>query len=196
MSAPAKLNLRIYQGATFNQAIRWESSTRIYLPIQSITKAAPMVVSTVDSHTVPAGWRVKLSNIQGMKEANTGDSYITVSAVGNKSLEFNNINSIGYSTYTSGGVVEYNQPVDLQGFTARMQLREKATSDSVILELTTENGRLAIDNTTKQILISLNATITSSLDFKHAVYSLELEKNSVVTQLVQGTVLLETEVTK
>lgn len=51
---------------------------------------------------------------------------------------------------------------DIRLFTARMQIRASAVSDPFLLELTTENGRLAVDY--GQITINVAAAITTTID--------------------------------
>jgi hypothetical protein len=194
MVAPIKLNIKVYQGSTFSKVLRWESNTKKYIPITAISKSAPMVV-TAPVHGVPVGWRTKLTNISGMKEVANID-YITNTATTADTLTFNTINSIAYTAYTSGGILEYNQPIDLTGMTARMQIREKITSATVILELTTENGLIQLDNTLKTIVFSIPAQATQTFTFKQAVYSLEIVKGTTVVPFASGTVSLVPEVTK
>jgi hypothetical protein len=194
MVAPIKLNIKVYQGSTFSKVLRWESNTKKYMPITAISKAAPMVV-TAPSHGVPVGWRTKLTNIVGMKEVANLD-YINNTATTLDTLTFNNINSLNFGAYTSGGILEYNQPIDLVGITARMQIREKITSATVLLDLTTENGLIQIDNTLKTIVFSIPAQTTQTLTFKQAVYSLELVKGTTVVPFANGTVSLVPEVTR
>lgn len=194
MAGPTKINLKIYQGSTFRETLRWESATKVYVPITNISKAAPMVVSAVNP-TFPSGWRVKINGVGGMKEVNT-DNYLIASEVGASTVTFNSVNSFGYSTYTSGGVLEYNQPIDLTGYTARMQIREKLTSTTVVEELTTANGKILINNTVKTISLVLSAAATEAYTWKTGVYSLEMEKEGVVVPLIYGNVALEREVTR
>jgi hypothetical protein len=194
MVAPIKLNIKVYQGSTFSKVLRWESNTKKYMPITAISKAAPMVV-TAPGHGVPVGWRTKLTNIVGMKEVANLD-YINNTTTTADTLTFNAINSATYSTYTSGGILEYNQPIDLVGITGRMQIREKLTSPTVLLELTTENGLIQLDNTLKTIVFSIPAQTTQTLTFKQAVYSLELVKGTTVVPFANGTVSLVPEVTR
>ena len=135
MASPIKLNLKIYQGSTFKQVLRWESATKVYVPITAITKSAPLVV-TAPAHGIPVGWRARITNAGGMKEANLLD-YQIVTSTTTDTVTFNQVNSLSFTPYTSGGVVEYNQPAPISGLTARMQIREKLTSSAVIHELTT-----------------------------------------------------------
>lgn len=194
MATPTKLNLKIYQGSTFSQVLRWESSVKAYKTISAITKAAPMVV-TCESHTIPPGWRVKLSGVLGMKEVNT-DEYIIATGVSSTSLSFNDVNSSNYAAYTSGGVVEYNIPNDLTDFSARMQIRGKITDATPILELTSAGGGIVLDNTLKTITINITAAATELLTFKSGVYSLEVVNAGTVITLAFGNVTLNTEITR
>jgi hypothetical protein len=195
MAGPTKLNLKIYQGSTFRETLRWESALKVYAPISNISKTAPMVV-TAANHGVPVGWRTKISGALGMKEANTGDNYLVASEVAANTATFNSVNALNYTTYTGGGVLEYNQPVDLTGYTARMQIRSKLEDLTVLTELTTENNRILIDNTLKTITLTIPASVTAALNFQSAVYSLELVNGSEVTPFIGGTVSLVKEVTR
>lgn len=194
MASPTKLNFKVYQGSTFQETLRWESSTKVYSQITNISKTAPMIV-TATSHGVPQGWRIKITGALGMKEVNTGE-YITATSVTSDSITFNQVNALGYTTYTGGGVLEYNQPVDLAGFTARMQIRARLEDATVIKELTTENSGIVINNTTKTIQLNISATDTAAFSFQTAVYSLELVNGSVVTPFAGGSLTLIKEVTR
>lgn len=194
MAQPTKINFKIYQGSTFQEVLRWESATKVYVPITNITKTAPMVV-TADSHGVTPGWRVKITGSTGMKEVNSDEYKIATSVTAN-TVTFNAVNALGYSTYLGGGVLEYNQPVDLAGTTARMQIRERIDSDQVIHEMATENGGIVVDNTTKTIVLGIDAVTTAGFNFNTAVYSLELVNGVTVTPFSNGTITLVREVTR
>ncbi len=195
MAGPTKLNFKMYQGGTFRETLRWEDSEKVYKGITAITKAAPVVISST-AHGIPLGWRTRITNVLGMKEINSSETYHTVTAVNSNTVTINAINSLAYTDYTSGGVLEYNKPVDLTGVTARMQIRDKLTSDTVILELTTENGGIVIDTVNYTISIIVSATQTALLSFTSAVYSMELISGSTVTPFIQGTITLEKEITR
>lgn len=195
MTAPVKLNFKVYQGSTFEEVLRWESGTKVYKGITSITKAAPVVI-TAAAHGCPVGWRVKVTNAGGMKEINSTDTYLTVTAADTNTLTINSLNTLGYTDYTSGGVVEYNMPVSLSGVTARMQIREKATSTTTLDELTTENGKIIINDSLKTITILVSAAATAAYTFTNAVYSMELINGTTVTPFIYGTISLEKEITR
>ena len=194
MTSPVKLNFKIYQGSTFKEVLRWESSTKTYKPITGISQNAPCTIDCA-GHGLTTGWRFKVSNVKGMKEINSSEYYIGTADTADV-VSINSLNSLDYSAYVSGGVVEYNTPVDLSTMTARMQVREKLDSVGTILELTTENGGIIIDNTTKTITLVITAAATALLIFSSAVYSLELIKGIEVTPFATGTFTLIKEVTR
>lgn len=194
MTSPVKLNLKIYQGSTFRQVLRWESSTKVYVPITNITKSAPVVI-TAANHAAPLGWRVKVVGAGGMKEINQLD-YQTVTDKTTDTVTLNQINSLGFTTYTSGGVLEYNRPVDLTWYTARMQIRAKIDSDTVLHTLTTENGGILLDDVAKTITMYIPDETTQTFTFKAAVYDLEMISGGEVTALASGSITLVREVTR
>lgn len=195
MAAPTKLNLKIYQGSTFTEAIRWESSTKVYKAISGIPKAAPTVINVV-GHGIKPGWRFKVSNVLGMVDINSSEYYIA-SEVATDAITINALNSLGFKDYISGGVVEYNQPVSLIGYTARMQLRAKVDSTEILAEYSTTDGTIILDTTNNIINIIVDAITTAAYTFSSAVYSLELVSGTgVVTQLTNGNISIVKEVTR
>jgi len=195
---PAKINYKIYQGSTFQETFRWESETKVYVPIQAIAKSAPCVVTTTTPHNLPVGWRFRVVGAGGMKEINsaTEDYHLSTLIPTATSIEINQVNSLNYNTYTSGGVVEFNQPVSLSGFAARMQIRETVDSATIIHEATTQNTQISLDNTTKTIQITLLANVTQNFTFSTAVYSLELYNGNNVIPFITGNLTLVQEVTR
>lgn len=192
---PSKINFKLYQGSTFSEILRWESSKKVYKTITGISNAAPCIITST-GHGVPNGWRVKVTNVLGMTEINNTEEYYLGTAVDANTVELNAVNSVGYKTYTSGGVLEYNQPVDLTGYTARMQIRGKLEDTEFIHELTTENGGITINTTDSTLTLTISATATALFTFSTAVYSLELISGTVVTPFVNGTITMYKEVTR
>ena len=86
-------------------------------------------------------------------------------------------------------------PVDLSGYTARMQLRPSISSDTVLLDLTTENGGITLGGVLGTITLHFTAAQTAALS-KGGVYDLEMIVGGNVTRLLQGAVSLSKEVTR
>ena len=196
MTTPAKINFKIYQGSTFSEVLRWESSLKSYKTITGIAQAAPVVITSA-AHGIPPNWRVKVTNVLGMTDINSTENYQIVTQTTTDTVTINSINSLNYRAYISGGILEFNQPVDLTGFTARMQIRSDIDSTAVIAELTTANSGIVIDNTQKTITLLISATNTTLFSFTTAVYDLELvSSGDQVTPFCGGIITLVKEVTR
>ena len=197
---PARINFKVYQGSTFQEVLRWESATKTYATISAISKAAPCVITVTSGQpTPPVNWRVRVTGVTGMKEINqlSDSDYYLTSAISSNNITINTINSAAYTTYTSGGIIEWNTPVPLAGYTAKMQIREAIDSSTVILELTTANGGIVIDTTNYTIGINMTSTQTAAFTFINAVYSLELTNvGGAVQTFVNGNLSLVPVVTR
>lgn len=196
---PAKISYKIYQGSTFTETLRWESETKAYMAISNISQSAPCVITTIATHSVPINWRVRVTGVNGMKDINTisDDAYYLVTSKTTNSVTLNQVNSASYAAYTSGGILSWNMPVPLTGYTALMQIRETLESTTVIAELSSSNGGISIDSINNTITMNLSAAVTSTFDFDSAVYSMELTDNQGnVFQFLNGSISLVKEVTR
>ncbi len=89
-----------------------------------------------------------------------------------------------------------NDPIDLTGYTARMQVRRDLDATGILIELTTENGRITLGGATGDITLTIDADDTSAIP-RPGVYDLELESDSgIVIRLLKGAFTLDSEVTK
>ena len=136
-----------------------------------------------------------------MTEINSPDDpprdrdYHQATVVDTNTISFNDINSLGYKTYTSGGVLRYLTPVDLTGFTARMSIKDKV-GGTELLRLDTTNSRIVLNSTASTITLVISATDTAAITFTKGVYDLELQSlGGIVTALLYGKVSIEQEVT-
>jgi hypothetical protein len=135
----------------------------------------------------------------GIKELNSiGDSFYLATSVTANTITINQTNSLQYTAYTSGGVIEYNQPVPLGSYSARMQIRETVESTEVLYSGTsTLGGHLFVDNTAKTIRVRIPSEVTAAFNFTTAVYSIELyEPSGLVIPFLTGNLTLVPEVTR
>lgn len=195
-----QLDLIIEQGKTFTKPIRWESTPIVYKSITGITKTAPAQVTAV-GHGIPPGWRAAVVSVKGMTQINAlntppkDSDYHPVTVVSNDAVSLNDVNAAEFSTYTSGGYLQFNTPVDLTGYTARMTVRDKV-GGTELLSLTTENARIVVDPVGYKITLNISATDTAALTWKKGVYDLELQSaTGVVTALLAGSISVTKEVT-
>jgi hypothetical protein len=88
-------------------------------------------------------------------------------------------------------------PVDLTGYTARMQIRQGVCNPDVIVELTTENDRITLGGVAGTIVLEIDADTTAAITAGCGLYDLELESSSgFVTAILYGAVTFEREVTR
>jgi hypothetical protein len=87
-------------------------------------------------------------------------------------------------------------PVNLTGYTARMQVRDTITAASTLFSFTTENGGISLGGTAGTITVTASATTTAAVAAGCYVYDLELISGATVYRLVQGQFTVDGEVTR
>lgn len=93
-------------------------------------------------------------------------------------------------TYTD----DAGTPINLTGYSARMMLRDRVSSSTVVLELTTGNGRIALGGVAGTVTLDVAASdMTMSGTY---VYDLELVQGVTVERLVMGEIVIRPEVTR
>lgn len=190
---PAKHDLRIEQGSTLRDSLRLMQPRYEYRPIASLG-GSPLHL-TVD-HGLPGDWLVWVEGVSGMQGINRSprtEKPHRVKVIDPATLEINALSAFGLSP--SGGQLIYKPPVDLTGATARMQIRAQL-GGAVLLELTTENGALAITGL-GTITRTLSAAQTAALTWTDGVYDLEVQfPDNTVQRYLQGAVTVGPEVTR
>jgi len=87
-----------------------------------------------------------------------------------------------------------NLPVNLTGYSAKMQVRD--ISNNVIVELSTANGKIVITPGIGQIALALTATQTAALAVGNYNYDLNLtDSASNVYKILEGAFILKASVT-
>ena len=99
--------------------------------------------------------------------------------------------------WKTGATLATSTPVNLTVCTARAQVRESVESDTVLLELTTDNGHIELGGPDGSIRLLISATDTAALNWTSGVYDLEVEfPNGYVVRLLHGSVSVSPEVTR
>jgi hypothetical protein len=87
--------------------------------------------------------------------------------------------------------------VDLTGCTARAQIRSEIDSPEVLLELTTENGRIELGGSAGTIRILIDAVTTAGITWDSGVYDLEVVfADGTVVRRLAGSVSVSKGVTR
>lgn len=200
--AAVRANLTIYQGETFERIIRWEMSPFVYKAITGITNAAPVVITAV-GHGLATGWRTAVASVLGMVEINAkhaparDSELVQVTVVDVDHVSLNTVNSAGFGVYVSGGYLQYSTPVDLTGYHARMEIKDRV-GGTILLTLTdqTPDFRIVLDNAAHTITLNINAVDTAALAWQSGVYDLEMiSPAGRVTRIFSGKITVNREVT-
>ena len=86
-------------------------------------------------------------------------------------------------------------PVDLTGYTAKMQARDSyGAICTAVVDITTENGGITLDSS-GNIDLLVSATETATLHAKDYVYDLELVTGTIVYRVIEGKFIVTPEVT-
>jgi len=89
------------------------------------------------------------------------------------------------------------RPIDLTGYSARMQVRADAASQVVLLELTTDNSGVVLAGKTGVVSLYVSVQGTANLGWQKGVYDVKLTAPSgEVFNLVAGTVSVSPSITK
>jgi hypothetical protein len=87
--------------------------------------------------------------------------------------------------------------INLSGYTARMQMRERLTSTTTLADMTTENGGISLGGAAGTVDLLLTAAETAAITAIRGVYDLELVSASgVVSRVLGGSVDFSKEVTR
>jgi hypothetical protein len=83
-------------------------------------------------------------------------------------------------------------PVNLAGYTGKMEIKTHLNSPENILILTTTNGRMVLNEQTGSIRLTLSANETDSVNVDEGVHRVYLTNNGVATRIFQGKVYFNT----
>lgn len=186
------IDLTITRGSTFAQAIPCRTGERAYRTIKRIENSAPCRLE-VPAHGLTDFWPVRFERVRGIPQLNRYAGGVRVTDENNIVLP--DFNAVGLREYGGVGVLVYDVPLDLAGYTARMHVRDPVTGD-LLLELTTENGRIRLGEPTGFALLEVSATETEEIAWIAGRYDIELVSGSYVTKLAGGTVTILDEETR
>jgi hypothetical protein len=198
----AELDLCIRKGDTIRIPLRIETDLMTWAPITDIDQSAPVRITAVD-HGLPDEWKAAVVGVKGMKEINAdslalSSAFTRVTVIDDDTIEFNHINAAVFKPYISGGHLVYYTPFDFTIYTgARMQVKDKVGGDELAL-FTTDDDTLELDNTNKILWINMTAADSAALDFKTAVFDIELVAGSGAVRAIcssSSTITLLSEIT-
>lgn len=172
------MTITIKKGKTFSRVYHPSAPPCIFKPILGITNTAPAVVH-VPGHGLVDGQYAAVVSVKGMTQINaqsdppSNSEYRKVTVVDADHISFC-LNASDFRPYTSGGYVQFYTPLDMAGCTARRTIKDRV-GGTVLMDLSTTNGRIVIDNANHTITETISATDTAAITWKKGVTDLELE---------------------
>lgn len=205
-------DMEIQRGKTLTRTIRWENGDLVVRkPITAISLASGAPRLAVVGHGLTNGWRCYVTRVKGMEKLNAenvpphDNDYHPATAIDGNTIELNDVDPVDdngreWLAYTDGGFLNWNAPVDLTGYTARMKIKDKVggtvLASTDVMDTPKNVLTITIDNAAKTITISIPATDTDDFTWKTGVYDLEMVSASgVVTTILGGKVAVSKEVT-
>lgn len=179
-----------------SRVLRWSQSSRVFIPITGITRAAPAAITTQGNHNLPKGWRIWVESVKGMAEVNRpfkpvdgfARLHYIADVLGDDQIQLRGINSLDFRAYTSGGVITYKPPQDLAGYTAALVLYDSLVTKNELARLTTDvDGGIVLDNVEKTISITTSPEMVEAYEFSSGEFALLMtDEDGYITQLAQG----------
>ena len=195
----AEKEILLQKGKTFTLVVRWETEPLIRKAITAISFATGAPRLTVSNHGIPDGWRGAIYGVKGPKELNAKNSpprstdYQTLTVIDANTIELNGItpvddNGNDWPAYVSGGFVQFYTPQSLSGYTARMDIKDKiggtVWASSEVADTPNDIIAIVVDDATKTVTLTIDATDTAALTAKKGVADLEMvSSGGVVTKL-------------
>ena len=204
--AAVKKDFEILIGSTWGYVIRWGTTPIVRKPITNIDLSLGAPRLSVSSHGLFEGWGVAVYGVKSPRQINAennppeGIDYHSATVIDTGTIELNDVTPVDengqeWPAYTSGGFIQYDTPVDLTGYTARMSIKDKI-GGAVLHSLTTENNGIDIDPAAKTITLSIPAADTEDFTWSRGVYDLEMVSPAgKVTRIISGRIALSREVT-
>ena len=201
-----KKDFEILIGSTWGYVIRWGTTPIVRKPITNIDLSLGAPRLSVSSHGLFEGWGVAVYGVKSPRQINAvnnppeGSDYHSATVIDTGTIELNDVTPVDengqeWPAYTSGGFIQYDTPVDLTGYTARMSIKDKI-GGAVLHSLTTENNGIDIDPAAKTITLSIPAADTEDFTWSRGVYDLEMVSPAgKVTRIISGRIALSREVT-
>lgn len=196
-------DITIRRGSTFRWVIRVEQARVVYVPITAIDKTAPVRLHAA-AHGLESGRRFLVTGAKGLVALNAKNTpprvsdYHRAKVVDPDTIEVNNINAINLASYTGGGVVQYNAPLDMTGYEIRMQARASEKSDVIVFAASTTDGKIVMQPDGMSALLTLPEALTAAITAESAVYDVEFvaPDGSVPLAMPQAKITFTGEVTR
>lgn len=180
-------DITIIRGSTYSDTLQWATGECILLKVKVLPDAPALLKCA--GHTLPDGW---MCTIEGHPKIDENQEFM-VKVVDADTLVIPCLNGMSFG-FARDAVLRTSAPVNMDGYGARMQIRNPTTKE-LLIELTSDNGLITIDNVNKRIGRTISSTITAAITWTEGEFDLEMYQGSYVVKIDHGTVRVEQEVT-
>ena len=169
--------ITITRGETFEFGFMWADDRLLYLPIVAMPSKAPVRLR-VPGHGIPDGWPVRVTCVRQPEELNTPeDEYVFVTAVDADTIELNELNAHCWRQFSGDGLLVLRQPMDLTGWQARGQVRDKPGGTLLWSwhsnPAENPDSLVIVDVALSQFVLTMTAQQAAALDWSKGVYDAE-----------------------
>jgi hypothetical protein len=93
---------------------------------------------------------------------------------------------------------EEGNPVDLTGWTGKMDIRENIAAETPYMTLTTENGRIVLGEVAGRVRLLIEASATAAIAWPKAIFDLHLidASGDYIVRFMKGSVIIDPGVTR
>jgi hypothetical protein len=164
--------ITVQAGVDLELEFRLSGAEFIYVPITAVSQTAPVRL-TAPAHGLPDGWSFWIEGIPATGPASLNRNRFSAQTpyqavfVDVDTIEINAVNGIGLPAYDGGGVLVYQEPVDITGATAVLVLRKDASTPAAV----TATG--AVDAVNSVIRFAVPAA-SVTLPFERGLYQADI----------------------
>lgn len=198
--AEKKKEILIKRGSTFSMVVFWANGDNILRkPITGISFATGAPVLEVSGHNIPDGWEGAVTLVDSPKQINAKNTpprdgdYLKLKVLDANHIELNGVtptddNGRPWSAYTSGGFLQIFEPIDLTGYTGRMDIKDKI-GGTILASSDVDTAPKNIISITQNIaqhrsVISISDANTAAIAWNKGVTDFEMvSPGGVVTKL-------------
>jgi hypothetical protein len=192
--------VEIYQGKTLELEFRLASDVWVYRAITAISAAAPAVITAL-AHGVPEGWSIWITGARramgAINRVPAQDPPYRARVLDVDRIELNSINATRLGPYEGGATLEYQEPVSVAGASARLVLRESASTNPVVDVRSSDTApQITVDGAQQVVRATLLPATTQALAFTYGLYEVEITlADGRVLPLAYGSVRVHPDLT-
>lgn len=169
--------ITIQRGKTFEFGYLYAEDELLYLPITGMPSTAPVRL-TVVGHNVPDGWPVRVTCVKAPAELNSAEdeSYIAW-VIDADTIELNAVNAHCWKAFSGSGLLVFNKPMDLSGWSCHAQVRDRV-GGTVLFTWHSDpgespDGEIEVDLARSTFVLKMDAATAAALKWKRGKYDVE-----------------------